>query len=241
MQQQTCPVCHFPMGECGWMVWRGQEGPDGKGNYRKRGEAVPCRHNEAMIDSMLAALCGLSAQEQRIGLEDFWQLPGREKAVDAARRMQSAWSGMLGLHGGTGTGKTRLMMALVNAARGARMSATYMTLPGLLDRLRDAYNPDSPVDSADLFGRLCRARVLAIDEADKHSPTAWAQEKWSELLDHRYRGAHVGATLIAFNDKDLVPGYVLSRLKQHSLVELTCGDLRPKLGQLGKSAGDMPF
>jgi DNA replication protein DnaC len=240
MQQQMCPMCHFPTGECGWMVWRGQEGPDGKGNFRKRGEAVPCRHNEGMIDTTLAALSGLSFQEQQVTLADFWDLPGRERALGAAKLIQATWSGMLGLYGGTGTGKTRLMMALVNAARGAKVSTTYMTLPGLLDRLRDAYNPDSPVDSADLFGRLCRARVLAIDEADKHSPTLWAQEKWSELLDERYRSAHDKATLIAFNDREVVPGYILSRLKEHSLVEMTCGDLRPKLAQLSKSEV-MPF
>ena len=238
-----CPVCHFDVQQHGWLVWRGPEGPDGKGNYRRYGDMIPCQHNEQVVDKTLAALCGLRAEEQSVKLGDYWPITGREKAVKAAQAMASQWTGMLGLQGGPGCGKSRLLMALANEARVQRYDSLYCTLPSLLEHLRSTYNSDTP-GTSDLLSRVSRVKMLCIDELDKPSPTPWVVEKFATIMDERYRGSLLRATAVAFNDAEKVPNYILSRLREYGMIQVTCGDIRPRLKELRvamQPVADAPF
>lgn len=74
-------------------------------------------------------------------------------------------------------------------------------LAGLLDYLRQAFDPQAASSFTARYERMLRAEVLALDEVDKCSMTAWADEKLFELVDDRYRRASECLTLIATNQR----------------------------------------
>ena len=118
------------------------------------------------------------------------------------------------LCGRPGTGKTRLLACLVNAGRQNRWTSVYATMSEILEHLRRAYRPESEIGYDDLWERLVDARILAIDECDRWNPTPWAQEKFYDLVDARYRAGADHCTAFATNKavEDL-PGYLASRLQ----------------------------
>ncbi len=60
-----------------------------------------------------------------------------------------------------------------------------MAVPDLLDHLRGAYSPESPVSYDELFEHVRNAPVLVLDDLGSHSSTPWAQEKLFQVLNHR--------------------------------------------------------
>ena len=116
-----------------------------------------------------------------------------------------------------GVGKTRLLACIVNAARAAGHTAIYTTTADVLDYLRSAYAPNAEVSYDGRFDTLRKARVLALDEFDRWAPTAWAQEKFFQLIDYRYRNADNLLTVFAANsDISILPGYIASRMNDVS-------------------------
>lgn len=61
--------------------------------------------------------------------------------------------------------------------------------------------------------KVTTCTVLALDEFDRWSPTPWAQEKFFELIERRYRAGTQQLTCFATNAElaDL-PQYVTSRI-----------------------------
>ena len=89
----------------------------------------------------------------------------------------------------------------------------YTTTADVLDYLRSAYAPNAEVSYDGRFDTLRQARVLALDEFDRWAPTAWAQEKFFQLIDYRYRNADNLLTVFAANsDISILPGYIASRM-----------------------------
>ena len=116
-----------------------------------------------------------------------------------------------------GVGKTRLLACIVNAARAAGHTAIYTTTADVLDYLRSAYAPNAEISYDGRFDTLRNARVLALDEFDRWAPTAWAQEKFFQLIDYRYRNADNMLTVFAANsDISILPGYIASRMNDVS-------------------------
>jgi DNA replication protein DnaC len=119
----------------------------------------------------------------------------------------------LTLSGPYGIGKTRMLTCIVNEARESRWPAVYLTTAQLLDHLRNAYAPNAEVSFDGMWERVSKARVLALDELDRWNPTPWAQEKFFQLIDARYRAGAEMLTVFATNsDIDNLPGYVQSRM-----------------------------
>lgn len=139
------------------------------------------------------------------------------------------------LWGAPGVGKTLLLCGAVNEAVAAGRVGVYVTVPDLLDHLRKAYNPASHIDGDRFWDTLVRADVLALDEIDRFNPTAWAKEKFFELVNHRYN--EPGLTLFATNRPVTpgaplmadAPGYFESRLAQGLVIEVKGIDRRPYL------------
>jgi DNA replication protein DnaC len=64
----------------------------------------------------------------------------------------------------------------------------FVVVPDLLDHLRSAYAPDSPLAYDVLFDKIRNAPFLIMDDLGAHTTSPWAQEKLFQLLNYRYNG-----------------------------------------------------
>ena len=116
--------------------------------------------------------------------------------------------------GDVGRGKTRLLSCAINEGRRQGWTSVYTSMASMLDYLRSAFAPKSEISYDARWDTLANASVLAIDECDRWNPTPWAQEKFFELIDYRYRKGEELLTIFATNSpvSDLPP-YVYSRMR----------------------------
>lgn len=157
----------------------------------------------------LAEICGLNPGEIDTTFADCHRNDWAEAGQQIIDR-----HGWLTLHGGYGTGKTYLLTAIVNEARQAGHMAMYFTVAAILDHLRNAYKPGTEVDFDGLWRNVQRCEILCLDEIEKWSPTAWAEERFFAMIDDRYRDRGRFGTVLATNSLEDVPGYLKSRLMQ---------------------------
>ena len=90
------------------------------------------------------------------------------------------------LTGPSGCGKTHLAAAIANTCIENGHPAFFIGVPDLLDHLRAAYAPDSPISYDELFDQVRNAPVLILDDLGSHTSTPWAQEKMYQVLNHRF-------------------------------------------------------
>jgi DNA replication protein DnaC len=232
LQRYECERCH----DVGWLMddeeWE-------RNGYR--GGLVLCPEcGEVRQRQRLQRLSGLSAEMQRWTFANFRRREGNRKALAAARQAVAQPRGSILLWGDWGTGKTRLLATVVNECRGRRIAAVYTTAADLLDQLRETFNRETGEDFGSRWQTVRMVRVLALDEVDKVSPTAWAIERIVALIDARYRRLRECLTLVATNSRvedgwRLIPGAgamegsIESRLTDGrcKVIELKGGDLRP--------------
>jgi DNA replication protein DnaC len=163
----------------------------------------------------LRDLCGLAGEQLAWTFATTKRNEANEAAFDAAQLLAGNPQRFLALLSPAtyGVGKTRLLACIINAARTAGHTAIYTTTADVLDYLRSAYAPNAEVAYDGRFDTLRNARVLALDEFDRWQPTAWAQEKFFQLIDYRYRNAETLLTVFAANaDISILPGYIASRM-----------------------------
>lgn len=178
---------------------------------------------------VLYALSGLSDEMRGWTFANSNRPPKLKAAYEAGAWLAENPSWWLTLQGPNGIGKTRLMACIVNAAIAAGRSATYVTTPQVLDHLRSAYAPNAPVTYDGMWERLVNATVLCLDEVNRWNPTAWAQEKFFQLLDERYRDGAKKLTVFSYNGSAAdLPDYMTSRMRdgRSRYYELTGPDLR---------------
>ena len=117
---------------------------------------------------------------------------GNQQAIRLAREFAAAPPGWLVIVGEAGTGKTRLLNAVVSQWRGA--SRTAMTSAQLLDVWRQALDEEKFNAT---FNGYCNTPAFALDDLGAEKPTEWGQERLTMFLDHRYGRAM--PTIIATN------------------------------------------
>lgn len=213
------------------------------------GVIVPCdRCGKEWQQERLRRLCGLSPHMQgwtldRFALEfrDQVQAESRRRALAAARKAVTEPKGFLTFWGSWGTGKTYLLAAIVNECRKLGYTAIYTTVADLLDELRETFDPGVRESYTVRFERLKRSKVLALDELEKWRASDWAEEKFFQLVDERYRHCEDRLTVFATNAKVMHgcrvvkgtrwPGYLEDRLTdgRFGVVELKGGSVRPRL------------
>mgnify|MGYP000979724623 CR=1 FL=1 len=142
--------------------------------------------------------------------------------------------GWLILAGNYGTGKTRLVYAALNELAAIGRYGRYLTMPDLLDLLRDSIKSGL---YADVLARAVEAPILALDELDKfRADTEWATDVLEKLFIRRYREAQYTGTILVYNREraDRLPGFLQSRVSDShfQLIELDGPDLRPYAAQL---------
>lgn len=109
------------------------------------------------------------------------------RVKEAAEAFALNGSGWLVLLGASGAGKTHLAAAISNALRVERRDEVmFVVVPDLLDYLRAAFSPQSPVPYDRRFDELKRTPMLVLDDLGTESATPWAKEKLFQLLNFRY-------------------------------------------------------
>ncbi len=107
-------------------------------------------------------------------------------AVDAAKGFAEKPEGWLVFEGSTGTGKTHLAAAIVNAVIDRGSPAKYLSALDLPDLIRDERFDDTEASTS--FSSLLDAPVLVIDDLGAQQATNWVDAKLDQLLTHRFNG-----------------------------------------------------
>jgi DNA replication protein DnaC len=91
--------------------------------------------------------------------------------------------------GGIGTGKTHLAVAVMNELmRKKRVPSLFVTVPELLDNLRETYNkPGRNLD--EWMDAVQNADFLVLDDLGSERATEWVRERIFVIVNHRYREA----------------------------------------------------
>ena len=104
-----------------------------------------------------------------------------QKAFKAATQFSEDPSGWLVLMGGYGSGKTHLAAAIGNYRKALGEEPIFVVVPDLLDHLRAAFNPNSPVSYDRRFEAVRTAPSLILDDLGTQSATPWAREKLYQI------------------------------------------------------------
>lgn len=193
-----------------------------------------CKESEDKLrrGQFLLKMDGLTAKEREksfAGITDNYEpgiLHGIKMAADTSR-------GLITLTGGYGVGKTTLLMCAVNQGRLAGKLAIYTTVTDLLTYLRSTFAPDAEDSFDKYWDALIRCDILALDELDEFSTTAWAMERFLRLIDERWRRMDEVLTLCATNNRvQSLPGKVQSRLRDDraQVFALEGQDMRHSIG-----------
>ena len=169
----------------------------------------------------LIRIDGLLDEERKLRLSDLAIAGDFGIAHSTVIACLSRHAGFITLAGGTGTGKTVLLMGAVNQAREAGISAAYRRVSKFFQELRACYDSQDSDGFTDRWHTVTHARVFALDEIDKWSPTPWAQERFDELIDDRYRARSQYMTLLAGNTLDQIGAANESRIRDAQAHQFT--------------------
>ena len=108
------------------------------------------------------------------------------EAVAIAERYAEHPEGWLVLTGAHGRGKTHLAAAIANRAIDRGAPALFLTVADLLDALRAGYDEDAEDDYERTLEQVRQAPLLILDDLEGYSETAWAREKFLQVISHRF-------------------------------------------------------
>lgn len=232
-ERETGEVCQI----CGGLGYLRADVPVGHPDF---GQLVPCTCRLAeLVERRVAALRTLSdlGVLSRMTFETFVSeghglTPDEQAnlrwAYDDAHTFAMNPEGWLVLKGGYGCGKTHLAAAIANECVGRGQPVLFITVPDLLDHLRAAFAPSSPVEYDTRFEDVRTASVLILDDLGTESSTPWAQEKLFQIFNYRYN-AHLPTVVTTNRDLEEIPLRLRSRLVDPDLtriVSITAPDYR---------------
>lgn len=174
-----------------------------EGWFDRVGDAVP-------LDT-LASVVRMQARTER------WQ----EWAKD-----DGPWS--IVLSGQFGTGKTGLTVAACRAAL-SWCRPRWILWPALLDRIHNAYRPDTSETRADVLRWAIEKAFVVIDDFGRGARTDHAQSVAEEVIDGRYvkRAPTIVTTTLSLAAlTEQMGGAVASRLSEGEWIDLGENDLR---------------
>lgn len=180
----NCPICRG----IGFLL---RDVPPGHEDF---GRLYPCGCRRALLqqrhEAQLRDASSLVGKLLEKRFDTFRvESPAGRQALDAARAFARSPAGWLVLVGAPGRGKTHLAAAIANARLDALQPVLFVVVPDLLDHLRATYNPASPVAYDQRFHQVRDHPLLVLDDLGSESPTAWADEKLYQILNHRYNAA----------------------------------------------------
>ena len=151
----------------------------------------------------------------RVGLGKE-QVLSLQNAYQQALQFAKELNGWLILHGGFGCGKTHLAAAIANQVINAGVPTMFLTVPDLLDWLRNSYSiEDTSFESR--FEEIRTIQLLILDDLGTENATAWVREKIFQIINHRYLNRL--PTVITTNlDLQRIEERISSRLQDTDLV-----------------------
>jgi DNA replication protein DnaC len=195
----------------------------------------PLCHDPAQRIAHLWKTSGLELALRDYSLEHIQNMADKQYAYAAAVGVRDTIpnpSGWMLFYGDYGRGKTGILAALVVACIRAGCPARYVRAVDILAEIRETYGDDAMLDEHDVLTRYGGMRLLAIDEVEKTSQTAWAVATLMSILDTRYMRRDQQCTILASNlAPDMFPkalGYLASRIKDAEQVEVTGAEMRGK-------------
>ncbi len=159
---ESPPVCSRCEGR-GWL-----SAPDPRSTYSRK--AMPC------------PVCRVTGKQNFFA--DLHVEEGNSEAITRARDFALSPTGWLVFVGGVGTGKTRLLNAILSTWRGSLRHA--LASAELLDYWRMAVDTDS---LGPTFNGYCTAPAFALDDLGAEKATDWGKERLTMFLDFRYSRA----------------------------------------------------
>jgi DNA replication protein DnaC len=154
--------------------------------------------------------------------------------VAAAQKFIGQPKGFLSFHGGNGTGKTMVLMAIVNSMIEKKIEARYLTAAELIAVLRETFNSETGETDYSRLHKFARIPVLIIDELDKLRDLPYSREVQQELINLRYRDADILGTVLAWNGElNSLPWLaVISRACEFVVVKNNDSDIRKLIGDV---------
>lgn len=176
-------------------------------------------------------------------LAAFQPIEGEQRQHAHALRYAANPRGWLVLQGGPGTGKTVMLIGVLNALRARGKHVLFLPARTLGDLVYRALDPDAVFNLQRFERDLCYIDLLIIDEFDKLDwSKTFVHDKLFNILNWRYD--HCALTAIAFNDdariKEPSPA-IYSRLRDgrwgdgrgsntdDGIIRSTAEDVRPYL------------
>jgi len=91
------------------------------------------------------------------------------------------------LYGSFGTGKTGLAVSLLHEYVEIRTEAAlFLTVPNLLDRIRETYGPHAVATERELIEQVKTVPLLVLDDLGAERVTDWVAEKLFTIINHRH-------------------------------------------------------
>lgn len=87
------------------------------------------------------------------------------------------------IHGGTGTGKTHLGVAILKDALSKRQNCVFVSLADLVEQIKARFGGQGGDDP---FEAVCKVDVLVLDDIAAERATPFAIDVLSRLIDYRY-------------------------------------------------------
>jgi DNA replication protein DnaC len=161
------------------------------------------------FDSFLPSGHGLTPDRQR----------NLNMAYELCQRFADEPDGWLVLKGGYGSGKTHMAAAIANQRLAMGYQVLFVNTPDLLDHLRAAFSPSSPVSYDQRFDQVRTAKLLILDDLGTQSNTEWAGEKLYQIFNYRYN--HRLPTVVTTNQElEAIEIRIQSRMVDPSLVQI---------------------
>jgi DNA replication protein DnaC len=85
----------------------------------------------------------------------------------------------------SGCGKTHLAVAIANEYEAKGQKVFFAFVPELMDHLRSAFSPDSPINSDAIFNNVKNSPLLILDDLGVERDSAWSQERLYQIIVYR--------------------------------------------------------
>lgn len=208
----TCDVCS----DTGWA-------PKPTGVTRCKGEAgVSC----AWVENKRGLAPGVPVDEGKATLENYTRTAENGEAIKHAEYFLDGTHKGLYLHGGVGTGKTRLACSIVNQLWARGVSVRFKRCPELLIQLQPGHD-----DTDQVWERMVDVPVLVLDDVGANQGTDFARRQLQAIFDARLDRGHRTIwtsnldldDLATFLADDRLPSRIMGQCR---VIELTGKDWR---------------
>lgn len=151
------------------------------------------------------------------------------KAFSAARDFSSTPRGWLTFFGGYASGKTHLAAAVANDVANRGEAVLFITVPDLLDHLRNTFSPTTSDRYDKTFGEIRTSPLLILDDLSTRFASPWAKEKLQQIITYRH-DAELPTMITSSETLDNLDERIVSRLRNKRLNRMFAIQVPPYTG-----------